>query len=149
MFKYITIESNSFNSRGSSVSLIELCGLNFLIRNAFFNKENTELIIGTPAEIKKFATSKGNADKELMSLIFNLYFPDLVKSCLKTDDIADAFFMSNFSKSKTLDIKDEIEEKYDITKISKDAQNSKKEKNKLAKRTKSKNPELDEILESI
>ena len=112
-------------------------------------EENTELIIGTPAEIKKFATSKGNADKELMSLIFNLYFPDLVKSCLKTDDIADAFFMSNFSKSKTLDIKDEIEEKYDITKISKDAQNSKKEKKKLAKRTKSKNPELDEILESI
>ena len=57
--------------------------------------------------------------------------------------------MSNFSKSKTLDIKDEIEEKYDITKISKDAQNLKKEKKKLAKRSKSKNPELDEILESI
>lgn len=96
--KYITIEANSFNSRSQSVSLVELCGLNYLIREMFFEKPLTWLIIGTPSELKKYATSRGNADKELIELIFKTEFPELVDSDIKTDDIADAFFMSNFSK---------------------------------------------------
>ena len=94
---YITIEANSFNSRSRSVSLIELCGLNFLIRKAMMERHLSHLIVGTPSEMKKYATSKGNADKELVKLVFLTKYPELKDCALKIDDIADAYFMSCYS----------------------------------------------------
>lgn len=131
--KYITIEANSFNSRNQSVSLIELCGLNYLIRNAFFDKPLTELIIGTPSELKKYATSRGNADKELIELIFKTEFSDLVNSDIKTDDIADAFFMSNFSKKYNENICKTFVQEHGLEKLVKNAVNKNKEVKRLKK----------------
>lgn len=102
---HVCIETNSFNSRQRSVSLIELCGLNFLIRNMLLSlykqphKDNinikTELICATPTEIKKFATYRGDADKELMGLCFKLLQPNIIKQLegFKLDDIVDSYFM--------------------------------------------------------
>ena len=94
---YVTIEANSFNSRSRSVSLIELCGLNFLIRREMLSRHLTQLIVGTPSEMKKYATSKGNADKELVKMVFLTKHPEFKNSVLKIDDIADAYFMSCYS----------------------------------------------------
>ena len=94
---YVTIEANSFNSRSRSVSLIELCGLNFLIRKEMMERHLTHLIVGTPSEMKKYATSKGNADKELVKLVFLTKYPEFKDCALKIDDIADAYFMSCYS----------------------------------------------------
>ena len=94
---YITIEANSFNSRSRSVSLIELCGLNFLIRKEIMDRNLTHLIVGTPSEMKKYATSKGNADKELVKLVFLTKYPEFKDCAFKIDDIADAYFMSCYS----------------------------------------------------
>lgn len=110
------IETNSFNSRQHSVSLVELCGLNYLIRNMILFLSwnitklnikiiNTDLLCATPTEIKKFATFRGDADKELMMMCFKLLQPDIIKELdgFKLDDVADSFFMclyaiSNYEK---------------------------------------------------
>ena len=55
-----------------------------------------KLIVGTPGEIKKFATGNGNANKELISSCFKMIYPEL--DLPKLDDIADAYFMSMFAK---------------------------------------------------
>ena len=106
------IETNSFNSRQHSVSLVELCGLNFLIRNMILclswniTKLNikiidTDLLCATPAEIKKFSTYRGDADKELMMTCFKLLQPDIVKELdgFKLDDVADSYFMCLYAMS--------------------------------------------------
>lgn len=100
------IETNSFNSRQHSVSLVELCGLNYLIRNMILNLDVKEtklhihvaesnLLCATPTEIKKFATYRGDADKELMMTCFTLLQPNIINELdgFKLDDVADSYFM--------------------------------------------------------
>ena len=100
------IETNSFNSRQHSVSLVELCGLNFLIRNMILNMQwnvrklhvridSSDLICATPTEIKKFATYRGDADKELIMICFKLLQPNISNELdgFKLDDVADSYFM--------------------------------------------------------
>lgn len=100
------IETNSFNSRQHSVSLVELCGLNYLIRNMILNLDVKEtklhihitesnLLCATPTEIKKFATYRGDADKELMMTCFKLLQPNIINELdgFKLDDVADSYFM--------------------------------------------------------
>lgn len=100
------IETNSFNSRQHSVSLVELCGLNYLIRNMILNLDwrvinlririaESNLLCATPTEIKKFATYRGDADKELMLTCFKLLQPNIIKELdgFKLDDVADSYFM--------------------------------------------------------
>lgn len=104
------IETNSFNSRARSVSLVELCGLNFLIRNMLLNlyKEDhfimnvnikMNLICATPTEIKKFATYRGDADKELMKICFDLLHQEITDklSFTKLDDVIDSYFMCMYA----------------------------------------------------
>ena len=106
------IETNSFNSRQHSVSLVELCGLNFLIRNMILNMQwnvrkihvridSSDLICATPTEIKKFATYRGDADKELMMICFKLLQPNISNELdgFKLDDIADSYFMCLYAIS--------------------------------------------------
>lgn len=105
------IETNSFNSRQHSVSLVELCGLNFLIRNMilclYWNqiklriKIEPDLLCATPTEIKKFATYRGDADKELMMMCFKLLQPNIIKELdgFKLDDVADSYFMCLYAMS--------------------------------------------------
>lgn len=128
--KYVTIESNSFNSRQNSVSLIELCGLNYLIRSIYFDKPGTTLIIVTPSEIKKYATSKGNADKDLIELVFKTKYSDLVESDIKTDDIADAYFMSNYSREVSFGSKSDFVKDNELTNLVKEVFEKKKIKQK-------------------
>ena len=115
------IETNSFNSRQHSVSLVELCGLNFLIRNMILNIQwnvrklhviidSSDLICATPTEIKKFATYRGDADKELMMICFKLLQPNIINELdgFKLDDVADSYFMclyaiSNYKKENLED----------------------------------------------
>lgn len=106
------IETNSFNSRQHSVSLVELCGLNFLIRNMILNMQwnvkklhvridSSDLICATPTEIKKFATYRGDADKELIMICFKLLQPNISNELdgFKLDDVADSYFMCLYAIS--------------------------------------------------
>lgn len=99
---YICIEANSFNSRSSSVSLIELCGLNYLIRNMILELKlyniKFNLLVTPPTEIKKFATGRGDADKELMLYCFKLMNKEISDELdfIKLDDIADSYFMAQY-----------------------------------------------------
>lgn len=118
---YVTIEANSYGSSGRTVSLIELAGLNYLIRNLIMdlNEENEfilynnkkvnisyKLFIEPPTVIKKFATSRGDADKDLMLYCFSLkneYLYNNLKE-FKLDDIADAYFMALYGLVKTYNV---------------------------------------------
>jgi Holliday junction resolvasome RuvABC endonuclease subunit len=55
-----------------------------------------ELIVGTPGELKKFSTGKGNSSKDIIVSAFKTIYPDL--NLPKVDDIADAYFMANYIK---------------------------------------------------
>lgn len=105
---YVCVETNAFHAGARSVSLVDLCGLNFLIRSAVINlnKEfacgvDAYLICATPSEIKKYATGRGDADKELMLFCFSLLQPEIAGTYgfMKLDDIADANFMMNYAHS--------------------------------------------------
>ena len=76
--------------------MFDLAGLNYLLRNTFINSNICNyFIIAAPSEIKKFATGKGNASKEMMVSMFSCIFPDL--QLPKIDDICDAYFMANYA----------------------------------------------------
>lgn len=102
---HVCIETNAFSTGIRSVSLIDLCGLNFLIRSMiiklpeeFACNVNTSLVCASPTEIKKFATNRGDADKDLMLYCFSLLKPEICEtySFMKLDDLADAHFMMLF-----------------------------------------------------
>ena len=63
-----------------------------------------ELIVGTPGEIKKFATGNGNANKDLILSCFKLIYPEL--DLPKLDDIADAYFMGMFAKKVSIEVQE-------------------------------------------
>lgn len=114
---YVCIETNAFRAGARSVSLVDLCGLNFLIRNAVIDLNNefpcgaeAHLVCATPSEIKKYATGRGDADKELMMFCFSLLRPDIAETYgfMKLDDLADAYFMMNYARS--LYIKDKCKD---------------------------------------
>lgn len=112
---HVCIETNAYSAGSRTTSLVELCGLNFLIRERILSLNNREvgdffntygyidsviLTCSTPSEIKKFATGRGDADKELMLYCFSLLQPEIVSKFefLKLDDIADSFFMCEYAK---------------------------------------------------
>ena len=87
----IGMEGLSYGSMGKTVSLLELSGLNYLIRNMIF-KNNWNLIICPPAEVKKFASGKGNAQKEILMNAFTILYPQY-EQLKKIDDITDAYYI--------------------------------------------------------
>ena len=93
---YICQEGISYGSTIKTKSVFDLAGLNYLLRNAFINSNICDyFIIAAPSEIKKFATGKGNANKEMMVNMFSYIFPNL--QLPKIDDICDAYFMANYA----------------------------------------------------
>ena len=93
---YICQEGISYGSTIKTKSIFDLAGLNYLLRNAFINSSICNyFIIAAPSEIKKFATGKGNANKEMMLNMFSCIFPNL--HLPKLDDICDAYFMANYA----------------------------------------------------
>ena len=93
---YICQEGISYGSTIRTKSVFDLAGLNYLLRNTFINSNiRNYFIIAAPSEIKKFATGKGNANKETMVNVFSCIFPNL--QLPKIDDICDAYFMANYA----------------------------------------------------
>ena len=95
---YVCIEGISYGS-SQTKSVFDLAGLNFMIRSALI-KHNIgitfEIIVGTPGELKKFSTGKGNSSKDIIVNAFKAIYPNL--NLPKVDDIADAYFMANYMK---------------------------------------------------
>lgn len=94
---YVYMEGVSYGST-SSAALVDLSGLNFSIRNILIMND-IDFTIVTPSQNKKFATGLGNADKEHMIfswLSIEKHLKDITE--IKIDDLADAYFLSNYYK---------------------------------------------------
>lgn len=63
----VVIEGISFMSGPMATALSQLSGLNYLIREELY-KNKLKFIICAPTTLKKFATGKGNCDKNIVML---------------------------------------------------------------------------------
>lgn len=96
---HICQEGISYGSITRTKSVFDLAGLNFMLRATVLSIEDADLTIGTPGEIKKFASGNGNANKEIMIELFKACHKDF--DLPKLDDISDAYWMSKFAKIHT------------------------------------------------
>lgn len=92
---YVCQEGISYGSSVRTKSIFDLAGLNYMLRMTVMKYKDYDLIIATPGEIKKFATGKGNANKDMMKDVFAAIHPELTV-LPKYDDIADAYFMAKY-----------------------------------------------------
>ena len=104
---YIVQEGISYGSSIRTKSVFDLAGLNYLIRAEFIEKENISFFIAPPTHIKKFATGIGNCKKELIISLFKNVEPELAKVLPKIDDIADAYYMSQYARQIYKDNKED------------------------------------------
>ena len=102
----VVIEGISYGSSVRTKSVFDLAGLNYMIRYKLITSDiqHLNLSIATPSNIKKYATGKGNANKESIMTIFKYIFPEM-QNIPKLDDIADSYFMAMFSRDIELDKK--------------------------------------------
>lgn len=93
----VYMEGISYGSVGSA-ALSDLAGLNFMIRY-MLRINNIPFYIVSPMSLKKFAVANGSASKELMVFAWKNAEPLLnnVRD-IKVDDLADAYFLSNYSQ---------------------------------------------------
>lgn len=94
----VVIEGISYGSSIRTKSIFDLAGLNYMIRYKLITGDiqHLNLTIATPSNIKKYATGKGNANKESIMTIFKYIFPEM-QNIPKLDDIADSYFMAYFA----------------------------------------------------
>lgn len=94
----VVIEGISYGSSIRTKSIFDLAGLNYMIRYKLItcDIQHLNLSIATPSNIKKYATGKGNANKESIMTIFKYIFPEM-QNIPKLDDIADSYFMAYFA----------------------------------------------------
>ena len=112
------MEGISYGSVRSS-AIMDLAGLNYLIRDSIVGFINENLLVCPPAEIKSFATGNGNAKKEEMISVFENANQQLTLP--KVDDIADSYFMAIYGMKH---FSNGLEVKYTQTKAEKVPQNS-------------------------
>ena len=95
----VVIEGISYGSSIRTKSVFDLAGLNYMIRYKLITGDiqHLNISIATPSNIKKYATGKGNANKESIMTIFKYIFPEM-QNIPKLDDIADSYFMAMFSR---------------------------------------------------
>lgn len=96
----IFMEGISYGSIGSA-AIADLSGLNFALRMIFIDNGNDFTIV-SPNQNKKFATGNGAAEKEQMIytwLMVEKHLKDIKE--IKIDDLADAYFLSNYYRSVT------------------------------------------------
>ena len=98
----IQMEGIAYGSSGT-LSVIDLAGLNYMIR-LLCVQNNIPFYIVSPSELKKYATGMGNANKDLMVAGFLMLF-DEFKDIKKIDDVADAYYLSNFKEHYHSDYK--------------------------------------------
>lgn len=91
----IIMEGISYGSSLRTKSIFDLAGLNYLLRYTIINHKNVQLCICPPAEIKKFASGKGNSDKDILCEAFLVLYPQF-EGIKKIDDIVDAYFMCKY-----------------------------------------------------
>lgn len=92
----ICMEGISYGSIHSA-AVMDLAGLNYLIRDRLHHHTVVgTLLVTPPAEIKRFYTGSGNANKQLMISTFKGSFPDF--ELPKIDDIADSYAASKLSE---------------------------------------------------
>lgn len=96
----INIEGIAYGT-GSQSALVDLAGLNFILRSLFIDLDINEIKIFSPAEVKKYATGNGNSNKNNIILTWKLFEPSISQFCeqiqLKMDDLADSFFIAKIS----------------------------------------------------
>lgn len=89
----VLIEGLAFMARNTT-ALVQLAALNYMVREMLYNY-NIKFIIVAPTTLKKFATGKGNAKKDLMLLEaykrYNIEFND--------DNLCDAFMLAKLGES--------------------------------------------------
>lgn len=89
------IEGISYGSTGSA-ALVDLSGLNFMVRQMLLDLGVPFRVI-SPTSNKKFAVGNGGADKDVMVNSWLRLQPHLAGIDIKIDDLADAFFLSNYT----------------------------------------------------
>lgn len=93
---HIVMEGVSYGSKMRTVSIFDLAGLNYMIRQRILKHDDMMLAIVPPSEIKKFATGNGNCNKEAMIALFGATHPGF--ELPKLDDVADAYFMASYAR---------------------------------------------------
>lgn len=92
----ICMEGISYGSIHSA-AVMDLAGLNYLIRDRLHHHTVVgTLLVTPPAEIKRFYTGSGNANKQLMISTFKGSFPDF--DLPKIDDICDSEAMAKYAR---------------------------------------------------
>lgn len=95
----VCIEGFAFGAKGRGISF--QFGLGHGIRNALFRR-NINFTIVTPAQLKKFATGKGNAKKENMILpIFRHWNFEH-----SSDNVRDAYVLAQIARALTINDSD-------------------------------------------
>lgn len=93
----ICMEGISYGSIHSA-AVMDLAGLNYLIRDRLHHHTIVgTLLVTPPAEIKRFYTGSGNANKQLMISTFKGSFPDF--ELPKLDDICDSEAMAKYARN--------------------------------------------------
>jgi Holliday junction resolvasome RuvABC endonuclease subunit len=103
----ILIEDYSFGSKGRVFNLAENCG----ILKYMLYKQDYKFFTVPPTVIKKYATGKGNADKQKMYESFfeltqidlhSIYSPKSVKLASPVTDIVDAFYLTHYMQDSII-----------------------------------------------
>ena len=93
----ICMEGISYGSIHSA-AVMDLAGLNYLIRDRLHHHTVVgTLLVTPPAEIKRFYTGSGNANKQLMISTFKGSFLDF--ELPKLDDICDSEAMAKYARN--------------------------------------------------
>ena len=93
----ICMEGISYGSIHSA-AVMDLAGLNYLIRDRLHHHTVVgTLLVTPPAEVKRFYTGSGNANKQLMISTFKGSFPDF--DLPKIDDVCDSEGMAKYARN--------------------------------------------------
>lgn len=93
-----TIEGVSFQSNGS---VLDLCGLNYMVRMMLQECNVPNMFIVSPTQNKKFATGNGQAEKDVMISAWHKIESHMIDipKYIKVDDISDAYFLARYGVS--------------------------------------------------
>lgn len=91
-----TIEGVSFQSNGS---VLDLCGLNYMVR-MMLEELHIPYYIVSPTQNKKYATGNGQAEKDVMISAWAKMDTSMqdIPSYIKIDDLADAYFLARYGE---------------------------------------------------
>lgn len=93
---HVLMEGISYGSVSGS-SLVDLSGLNYMLR-AIFIKYGVCFTIIPPTAVKKFAVANGAAEKDIIIDAWKRLEPKIADiNDIKIDDLADSYFIANYT----------------------------------------------------